>query len=448
MVSPHPLRVLLFAYYFPPQGGAGSQRLLSFARHLPDHDCDVTVVTPEDGMYGRDPSLLEGLDGRARIVRTDSWEPRVLLDRLRGRRAVSATTVDDASSAAGSGSGRIDEARLGVIGSALRHVVRRALYFPDSARGWIRPATAAALREHAARPFDVALSSSPPLSAHLAATRFARRTGVPLVLDFRDLPRGAIADPAGREGALTRRLLAGCRRAVTVSPTSAEWLRGVDTRVTPDLVYNGWEAAAPSATAVVQSGDPYVAYAGTVYDTHQDLRPLLAAVADVRRDVPGFHLRLAGRVYDVAREQLRPHEQSGALVYEGFVPRTDVTRLLRGAAAIVVSAWEGDGPIGRSQIPAKLYEALPLGRPVISVVSPDSDAEVVSRSAGLQPVHHGDQSGLLTALHAVATGEVHAHVNGGLIPESAAIAPFSRAQQAERLAVVLRQVGGGSPSSG
>jgi hypothetical protein len=49
--------IVLVAYYYPPLGGVGSQRALSFARHLPALGYDVVVVTPRRGAYGLDATL-------------------------------------------------------------------------------------------------------------------------------------------------------------------------------------------------------------------------------------------------------------------------------------------------------------------------------------------------------------------------------------------------------
>jgi len=39
-------RVLMLAHHFPPAGGSGSNRALAFARYLPDHGWQPTVITP------------------------------------------------------------------------------------------------------------------------------------------------------------------------------------------------------------------------------------------------------------------------------------------------------------------------------------------------------------------------------------------------------------------
>ena len=72
--------MLLVAWYFPPDGGAGSQRPNSFARHLPDLGWNVSVLTrkanhPRSRLESRDDGLLEEIDPRVRVHRVREIGP-------------------------------------------------------------------------------------------------------------------------------------------------------------------------------------------------------------------------------------------------------------------------------------------------------------------------------------------------------------------------------------
>ena len=67
--------MLLVAWYFPPDGGAGSQRPCSFANHLPDLGWDVSVLTRS---AERDRSRLETMDQGL----LGGIDPRVSIDRI------------------------------------------------------------------------------------------------------------------------------------------------------------------------------------------------------------------------------------------------------------------------------------------------------------------------------------------------------------------------------
>jgi glycosyltransferase involved in cell wall biosynthesis len=83
-------KLLLIAYYFPPDGGAGTQRPAKFCRYLPEFGWDVTVLTrsirrrEDRGRWDpEDESLLQDVQDYARIVRVSpefhakEWPPGI-----------------------------------------------------------------------------------------------------------------------------------------------------------------------------------------------------------------------------------------------------------------------------------------------------------------------------------------------------------------------------------
>ena len=82
------MRVLLVAHYFPPDGGAGSQRPASFAQHLPTLGAGITVVARDidDSTRGAydpsDTSLVARTNvaqvRRARKAGAESWTNALL----------------------------------------------------------------------------------------------------------------------------------------------------------------------------------------------------------------------------------------------------------------------------------------------------------------------------------------------------------------------------------
>ncbi|MBK7010599.1 MAG: hypothetical protein IPH36_19215 [Saprospiraceae bacterium] len=80
------IKVLLITYYWPPAGGGGVQRWLKMSKYLPDQGVDLTVYTPEDGEFpGYDPSLVEEVDPRIKILKQPIWEPYHLFKKFTGK---------------------------------------------------------------------------------------------------------------------------------------------------------------------------------------------------------------------------------------------------------------------------------------------------------------------------------------------------------------------------
>lgn len=79
-------RVLFLAYYFPPLGGAGSQRTLKFAKYLPDHGFDVSVVSgslgEEDRWAPADRAMCREIDRRTKVTRVNIYDRPMRSQRL------------------------------------------------------------------------------------------------------------------------------------------------------------------------------------------------------------------------------------------------------------------------------------------------------------------------------------------------------------------------------
>jgi glycosyltransferase involved in cell wall biosynthesis len=72
-------KLLLLAYYFPPIGGAGSQRPAKFVRYLPEFGVQPIVVTGQGGSIGRwtpaDETLNNDIPAGTEILRVEAEEP-------------------------------------------------------------------------------------------------------------------------------------------------------------------------------------------------------------------------------------------------------------------------------------------------------------------------------------------------------------------------------------
>jgi hypothetical protein len=80
-------KVLMISYYFPPYGGGGVYRNLSFAKYLPAFMWEPIVIAPKPKKYywAFDYSLLKEVPEDVQVYRTASVEPFYLfsvLDKL------------------------------------------------------------------------------------------------------------------------------------------------------------------------------------------------------------------------------------------------------------------------------------------------------------------------------------------------------------------------------
>jgi glycosyltransferase involved in cell wall biosynthesis len=433
--------IVLVAYYYPPLGGVGSQRALSFARHLPALGHDVVVVTPKRGAYGLDASLPndDALPG-VRVVRTNSFEPAVLARRMRRGKA--------SASAAGD---MVESASVGRVGAFVRGAVRKALYFPDHARGWIGPATRAAKKAARETNAVAIVSTSPPVSGHVAAVKAAKSLGLPAVLDFRDLwtAHRDDADTSARaesERRLEHELLHDASAVTTVSDACRKWLLaryGTGPAKPFRVLRNAFEeddfADAPPPR---ERGVFRIVHAGTVYGAKQDTTAFFRALAKVRAagafDGRRVEVVLAGKVDAHAVDAARAAGCADVVALPGFVTHAESLRLLRSATVNLLLTWSEPGPVADGVCPGKMYEQMAAGRPVLALALPTCEAvSLLRESGGALVADPHDEPAIADALARLAAADRAGDAASAVPPRAASIDRFSRRSVARELAQLL-----------
>lgn len=395
-------RLLLVAYYFPPQGGIASIRALSFARELTAHGWEVTVLAPRFGSYHRDPELAFS---EGRVVHTASLE----LSRV-GKRVLRA------------GGGDLQPVKVSGIRRLIRDAAHDHVYFPDAQVGWLVPALAAGLGLLRRTRFDAYLSSAWPVTAHLVARQLARLSPAPWVADFRDpwaerMPRGTAK--ARRAARLERRLVHQAAAVTMTSPSWAErhsrrWGRHVD------VVLNGHDASDLSG-CVPQPG--VIGYLGTYYPGDQDLRAAWSAIASDN----DLRLRVIGTLTRELEWELKSSGVASRTEETGFLPNAEAVRRTAASDILLLA-----GPADRAssfggQIPAKVFEYLATNRPIVFIGDLKSDvADLLRDQPGCYLVATGDVDAAAAAFE-VARGTHHRRETSHL----------SRAAQGRRLAQIL-----------
>ena len=364
----------MLAYYFPPLVGIAAERMAAYSRRLPEWGWTPTVITPKAGFFHRAPvkdGARSARETHAGVIRTPSLE----LSRMIRRSFASASGIDLGDSS------DIRPIPTRGVGDSLRRLVRSFVYVPDAQVGWIpfasRAAEGAIQRAKAGGPC-VVFSSSVPYSAHLAASRAARRLDVPWVTEFRD--PWSEAHPSLKEGPAwrwrlneriqTRILWAADHVIVTSESTKSQLISSFSLpaeRIT--VVMNGFEPV--SDTQPPAPDQPFeLVYAGTVARLER-VRPLLEALDHLfQRRGPGFRLRVLGPTSPWEPDASAPPRPW--LQLDGLLTPDRAREAMAGASAnVLIQAHESYADI----VPGKLVEYLGARRPVLAAVVPESEME-------------------------------------------------------------------------
>ena len=180
-------RLLLIAFFFPPLGGAGSQRPSKFVKYLPAYGWNTVVLTSNSTDYHAvDPHLQDELGGSPfELVRTGLFELKPLYEWMY-------------------------KFRLDVFARKLRQQETR-FSLPDRRIGWLPFAYFAGLRAIKTHKIEVICSTSAPFTCHLVGGLLKKRTGLPWVADFRDEWTDT---PYFQYGSVARRINAALETAV------------------------------------------------------------------------------------------------------------------------------------------------------------------------------------------------------------------------------------------
>jgi glycosyltransferase involved in cell wall biosynthesis len=354
-------RVLLVAFQFPPMSGtSGIQRTLRFAQHL--------------GEYGWEPVVLTA-NPRAYPMVSDDQLADIPADMPVSR----AFALDSAQ-------------QLSIAGR-----YPNILAMPDRWISWwlgAVPSGLALVRRYRPR---VIWSTYPIATAHVIALTLSRLTGIPWVADFRDSMTEAEypRDPSTRKWfqRIERKTLENCSRAVFTAPGAIRMYCARYPSIPPDrfaLIENGYDEGSFAATEPAGGNRRSdrrrlkLVHSGVIYPTERDPRQFFAALAALRdagrigAETVRVILRAPGHESYLA-ELIAAHGIADLVELAPAIPYRDALAEMLDSDGLLVL----QGADCNHQIPAKVYEYLRAGRPILGLTDPQGDTAGVLRDCGI-----------------------------------------------------------------
>jgi glycosyltransferase involved in cell wall biosynthesis len=407
-----PLLVQLFAYHFPPSSASGAARPGRWAKYLPQFGvrCRVTAQWTPVSISTGHTAYVNPEDARG------AWRAGLLLCRL---------------------------------------LHRLAPY--NEQWPWIPAALRQASEANRAEPAQAVVSTFPPLAGHIAGLLFHRRFGVPWIADFRDPLAGSPFRNRPWAGPYDRMLEAAVfRHAAAVIVTNdavAERFRELHPRHAGKIhvLWNGFDPEEPAVRPAPDSAPRRLVHAGSLYGPRKPdtLLRALDRLLGAGRLAPG-----AWRV-----EFIGPHDEgtfvgcAGAVerlanagiveIRGGLRPRRDLEGAMAKASLLLLLDLTGEE---RSvQVPAKLFEYVRTGLPVVAWSPPGSPTRHVLERAGIASLVFEpgeDEEAVAARLAAWLEDPPPAAAPSGWFLET-----FDGARQAEWLARLIRTVAAGKSAT-
>ena len=408
-------KILMIAFHFPPfVGGSGINRTLKFVRYLPERGWDPIVLSAHPRAYPVIGSeQLEEIPPHVPVRRAFAFD-------------------------------------------SSRHLGIRGTYFkctaiPDRWVTWWFGAVTAGLsliRQY--RP-DVIWSTYPIATAHMIGMTLSRLTGIPWVADLRD----SMTEDGYPADRLTRACYLWIEKRVMRFSTkiifTTEGTKRMYQQRYPDVeadkcivLPNGYDEEdfrcidSVIQMPLVEGRLLRVLHAGVIYPYERDPRPFFRALARLKReghlspDRLRVDLRATG--HDAYYISLVKELGIEDLVY--VLPPIPYQEALQDCAGADVLLLLQGGSCDH-QVPAKVYEYLRLGRPILALTTEKGDtAQVLKHVGGAFIIDMADEAALYEQLP-----RFFALVQAGSfpLPERSKLKQFERRHQAHIFAEMLHR---------
>jgi glycosyltransferase involved in cell wall biosynthesis len=351
-------KILLIAYHVPPiQGGSGVHRMLSYARFLSRSGWDVKILSVTPNAYPcANLDNLSTLPQNVEVIR--------------------AATLDS-------------QRHLSIGGRYLRF-----LALPDRWQSWIFSGTWRGIWLFRRWRPDVIMSTFPISSAHVIGLGLHKLFNVPWIADFRD-PMASDDYPADIWVRrcywwIEKRVFRYAQQVtVTTQGTKDYYIKryGKELADRIAVIPNGYDENLfpEQKNPPICTGRPLrILHSGLVYSVERNPTAFFQALAELKSegqiDSSQVCFVFRSSSYSAEYQERFSHLQLDGLVIfedESLPYKVAIQEMVDADALLVLQA-----SICNMQIPAKVYEYLATGRPVLALTDPTGDTAQLLRDVG------------------------------------------------------------------
>lgn len=367
-------KVLIITYYWPPAGGPGVQRVLKFAKYLPEFNWKPIILTvkhPDAPIY--DESLFADIPEEVKIYKTRALEPFGFYRKFTGKSPSEKIPNDILLSK-----------KNASLQDRIAKWVRANIFIPDAKIGWLHYAVKEGMKIVRQEKVDAILNSSPPPTTALVGKAIAKKTGLPWIADFRDpwleivyyqhLKRSKLTKAI--DGMLERKVL---RKADVVVAISKDMINLFKSKVGDKkfkVIPNGYDEIDFENQKSIKNDKFTIAYTGTISKDRIPYSLITAIKRFVYEDKnENFRLNFAGRFSSEFVNLIRKENVEKYFELQDFVPHKVSTSILQNADALLLII--DDVPNNKGFLTGKLFEYLGCKKPVFAIGPLDGNANEI-----------------------------------------------------------------------
>lgn len=376
-------RVLFVAYQFPPAGGIGVHRVVKFVKYLAEFGWDASVLTVTNPSVPlTDDSLCADIPKSTIIAKAKTWEPG-----YSWKQKLASEQKPSGDSALKPGK-QFLKPLLKSTANLFLQPDMQILWYVNAVRtgGKLLQET-----EH-----DAIIATAPPFSSFLVGRKLAKKSGLPLLLDYRD--EWGISNAYWEnkqpnfvskaiQSRMQNRLLSDAALAIATTPSSCESVkqtaRQAGSSIRCEYIYNGYDpddfnqnsSANLSRKDYGNGLDRYrLVYAGTLWNLNS-IQPLVDALLRLEKISPELlgHVEfvVAGRRTAEQEKLLDQLEQlSCRIVRLPFISHDEAIQLMQTSNCLVL--LNSNLPGAERVVNGKIFEYIAAEKPFL-LISPPGD---------------------------------------------------------------------------
>lgn len=367
-------KVLIIAYYFPPSGGPGVQRVLKHVKFLREFGWEPVVLTVSNGQFpARDESLFSEIPDGVKVFRTKIFEPYDIYRFFTGKKKGEAIDVNTIKK----------EGQKSKLTEKIAEFIRATFFIPDARIGWFWNASKEALKIIEDENIDAIYSSSPPYTCSLIAKKLKKKTKLPWIAGFRDPWTEFISTP--KRWFFPKMIDRRMEYSVFNQADYVEcaWQGIIEDALGkyPKLdrskfihVPNGYDSTEFPEVDHQKNNKFTMTYTGSMYG-RRNPKDLFDAVeeliSDGKIDKNNIKMRFIGRFGDEIHQMFESVRFKNSIEILSYMPhKKSIEYLLRSDASLLIV---DESKESEEIVPGKVYEYLGVGRPVFAV-APESSA--------------------------------------------------------------------------
>lgn len=381
--------VLVIAYYFPPSGGPGVQRVLKYIQYLRQYGWQPVVLTVSNGDFpARDESLLSKIPADIYVERTRIYEP---YDLYRFFIGASADTPIDINTIK-------KETQKRSLKEYLAEGIRATFFIPDARIGWLPTAVPAGLRLIEKFDIQAIYSSSPPYTVSLIARQLKRKTGLRWVAGFRDPWTGFLSTPNRWfvPAAIDRALEHSVFREADAVECAWQGIINDAIGKYPNLprekfhhIPNGFDSSDFPTVSRQRNTKFTITYTGSMYGRRNPasfFQALELLIQQKKLDPQDVHLRFVGRFGAEVHAMFQGASFRDCIEIIGYVPHEQSVAYLLQSDALLLIVDEAKE--SEEIVPGKVYEYVGVQKPIIAVAPVQSAIAKLLQETGAGAVAH------------------------------------------------------------